>query len=531
MTGRRLGDRLRSLLESERGTVFKDRGGRVSVCLVYPNTYSIGMSSLGFQGIYGLLNARADVVCERAFLPDAGDMEEYRRTNSALCSLETQSPLSGFDIVAFSISFENDYPNIPLLLEMGRIPPESAERNSSHPLVIAGGVCPSANPEPIAPFFDICFIGEAEEMLDEFIGAYKSCCSRDDLLRLTIGIPGLYVPSFYEVRYGPDGAITGRIGLAGAPERITRRRVRDLSLNPMRSAIITPETEFGNMCLIEPMRGCPWACRFCLAGHLYSPSRRKDTQALIAEISDARTLTSRIGLVGPSLSDHPDMAQVMGMEGVEFSITSLRANPKSAALSNLLRTSRSVSIAPETGSDRLREYVNKKVSREDIIETARLILLDGRIERLRLYFMLGLPTETDEDADAIVGLVSEIRAVAPRGQLVLTLSVFVPKAGTPFERMPMAPPDVVKRRISIVKKGLVRVPRSRVSHDVLKYAYMQGLFSMGDRRVAGVLTAMRDEPDWRRAARSVGIEPEFYMMREKPVDESLPWGFIRAQGV
>ena len=535
---RKLRESAQRLLDAERGTVYKDRGGKLSVCLVYPNTYSIGMSSLGYQGIYGLLNARPDVVCERAFLPPPEEMDEYRRTGEELCSLESQSPLGSFEVVAFSVSFENDYPAIPRMLEMARIPARASERTSSHPLVIAGGVCPSANPEPIAPIFDICFTGEAEEMLGEFVEAYKASGSREELLKRALQIPGLYVPAFYDVSYNPDGTIAGRVARDGAPERITRRIVSDLSAHPMRSVIITPNAEFGDMCLIEPMRGCPWQCRFCLAGHLYRPPRRKGGEALMAEVQYARGMAGRVGMVGPSLSDHPDMPDVLTQEGVEFSLTSLRASPKSAGLAKLLRGARSVSIAPETGSDRLREFVNKKVTRAEIIESARLILgIDG-IERLRLYFMVGLPSETDEEALEIAALVREIREAAPRGKLILTLSVFVPKAGTPFERMPMARPDVVKRRLGSIKKALVRVHGVSVFHDVPKYAFMQGLFSVGDRRVAEVILTMGDnidwgatgtsssKIDWRTAAKRVGVDPEFFIHREKPLTERLPWEFI-----
>lgn len=526
----RLRDSNALLLERERGTVHKERGGRLSICLVYPNSYSIGMSSLGYQGIYGLLNSRPDVVCERAFLPSETELKEHLRTGKPLCSLESQTPLGSFEVVAFSISFENDYPAIPQMLHLARIPALSSERASSHPLVIAGGVCPSSNPEPIAPMLDICFMGEAEELLGEFIDAYTASKSREELLRRALGITGLYVPSFYDVTYNTDGTIKDRIARDVAPARVKRRMVHDLSITPMRSAIITPDAEFGDMCLIEPMRGCPWSCKFCLAGHLYSPPRRKSAEQLASEVTIARTLAPKIGLVGPSLSDHPAIAEILGTEGVEFSITSLRATPKSAALSKHLVTSRSVSIAPETGSDRLREFVNKKVTRAEIIEAAQVILADGRIEKLRLYFMVGLPTETDAEALEIAELVREIRKAAPRGQLILTLSIFVPKAGTPFERMPMTEQNIVKRRMAAIKKALVRVHGVSVFNDVARYAYMQGFFSTGDRRVAQVILNMRTEPDWRKAARDAEIDPEFYMLREKPANEQLPWGFIDPAG-
>ncbi len=523
----RLYARADELLQKETGTVFKSPGGRASVCLVYPNTYHVGMSSLGFQGVYTLLNERDDVLCERAFLPDPEDMEEFIRTGTEVFSLESKKPLNRFDVVAFSVSFENDYPNMARILELARIPLASEDRGPRTPLLVMGGVCAFSNPEPVAEFFDVVFVGEAEEMLDEFMDAYLVSASREELFRKAMAIEGVYLPGFYEVRFDGQGLISERLPKNGAPGTVRRRYVRDISRRPMRASITTPETEFSRMCLVEAQRGCPWNCGFCLAGHVFAPLRSKTLEALKSEVEAARRHAGRVGLIGPSLTDYPYSKEVLGMPGVDFSITSLRASPRSAEIVALLRGRKSVSIAPEAGTERLRRVINKKITEEDVIETSIRIFGHG-VERLRMYFMVGLPTETDEDARGIVRLVRAVREASPRGKIVLTLSTFVPKPFTPFQWHPMEEMRVVKERMKTVKKGLAPLGDVSVFHDVPKYAYMQGMFSMGDRRVAAVLKAMRQEGDWRRASASAGVDPDFYAMRGKALEESLPWDFIDA---
>jgi len=244
VTSRQITEKIEYLLSREKGTVFKDPGGRVNICIVYPNIYHIGMSNLGLQGMYTLLNERRDVVCERAFLPDEEDREEYRRTGSEIVSMESRRPMNRFDIVAFSVSFENDYPNISGILRMSRIPVRAGERTQFHPLVILGGVCAFFNPEPLADFFDFCFVGEAEEMIAQFIDAYKSSINREDLFRKATEIRGVYAPRLYEITYHGDGRIKKRAAMADAPERIERRFVKDLAGHGFRPSIITGETEF-----------------------------------------------------------------------------------------------------------------------------------------------------------------------------------------------------------------------------------------------------------------------------------------------
>jgi radical SAM superfamily enzyme YgiQ (UPF0313 family) len=515
------------LLKKERGTVFKDPGAKVRVCLVYPNEYKVGMSSLGFQGVYGLLNDIGEVYCERAFMPLSEDLGEHERTGTPVFSLETRTPLSAFDIIAFSVSFENDFPNVPRILGLSGVPMRHSERGPAHPLVIMGGVCAFSNPEPLAPFMDAVLVGEAEEILPEFMDAVLSQGGRDDLVSMLSCMEGIYVPGLYEVTYGSDGSIAGRRSAGSVPERVRRIYAKSISDPGVRARIWTPEAEFSSMVLAEAMRGCPWSCNFCLAGHVYDPPRHKSLDALKEEISLAAGEGVRVGLIGPSMTDYRHRDEVLGMDGVSFSITSLRATPGSARVVELIKDRKSVSIAPEAGSERLRRAVNKKVTREGILETAGRIL-EGGIKTLRLYFMVGLPGEGSGDVEAIVGLVREIRGLSKRGRVSVTLSVFVPKPFTPFQWQPMLPVKELQSRIRQVKDGLKGLGGVGVSAESPRLAHMQGLFARGDRRVSDVLEAMSAGSKWERACRGASIDPAWYTQRPRQWEENLPWDFIDA---
>lgn len=522
---RKLIEKADKLLSKERGTVYKDPGGKINIALVYPNTYHVGMSNLGFQGVYGLLNSMKDVVCERAFLPEDKELDEHSRTDTELFAMESKRPLNRFDIIAFSVSFENDYPNIVKILELSRLPLKSTDRTSHHPLVIMGGVCAFYNPEPVANFFDICFIGEADETLPEFIEVYRSSGNKTEVLKGSLSIPGLYVPGFYRIAYDADGRISGRDCLENAPAVITRRFLKDISRTNVSTSILTPETEFSEMYLVEAMRGCPWNCRFCVAGKIYNPPRRKELKAIEKEIETALSITKRVGLIGPSLSDYPYIKDVLKNPDVDFSITSLRASTKSAELVGFMKDHKSVSIAPEAGTERLRKVINKKITEEDILYTSEHLLSSG-IENLRLYFMVGLPTETNEDISGIIDLAKKIRSMNKTGSLTLSISTFVPKPFTPFQWHPMESLSVVKDRLKMIKKGLQTIKGIKVFHDVPKYAYLQGLFSMGNRRVSKALETMREASEWTKAVEMSGLDKDFYIFRKKDLNEALPWDFI-----
>jgi len=514
------------LLAAERGTIHKTPGGRISICLVYPNRYAVGMASLGLQGIYALLNSRDDVVCERAFLPEERQLTEYRRTRTPVFSLESKRPLAEFDIVAFSLSFENDYPHLFRILDLSRIPFWAAERTARHPLLIVGGVCATINPEPFAEVFDLVFAGDAETSLPAFIDTYRNT-HRSSVVGESARIPGIYAPEYARITYHADGTIASRTVPEGTPDAVSRQRCSAIGTSPVTTAIVSSEIEFADMYLVEAMRGCPWSCRFCMVGNVYRPVRPKPLDDIRAEIKHALSLTPRIGLVGPSLTDYRHVEDVLALPGVTFSLTSLRANERSARLIELLKGAKSVSIAPEAGTERMRRVINKKVTEQDIVETSALLFQKG-IDQLRLYFMIGLPGERDEDIAGIVQLISRIRTLSPRGMMTAGISTFVPKPFTPFQWAAMENHGSIREKLRRIKKDTRMLPGVRIMHDALKQSYLQGLLSRGDRRLARLLAEMVLSDDYTAAAGRTGVSIPWYVHRERGERERLPWDFIDA---
>lgn len=495
----------------------------MNICLVYPNTYSIGMSNLGYTGLYTLLNNRSDTLCERAFLPDEKDWYRVDR-KSPVVSLESGRSLTEFDVIGFSVSFENDYSNVVRMLSAARIPLAASEREERDPLIVMGGPCAFMNPEPLASFMDTVFVGEAEEMIGEFIDLMKKGKGKKGLMKELAKKNGFYVPALYEQGYSSYGEIREIRPAAGAPRTIRRRYINDIDTTVLSSGLSTSNTGFGTMRLIEAMRGCPFSCRFCAAGHVYNPPRQRKAAVLKDEIEKAHQRGQKVGLIAPSLTDYKHIEEVLSHEDVRFSITSLRASKRSADIIGLLKEKRSVSIAPEAGSQRLRDVINKKINEDDILNTTQLIF-EKDIQILRLYFMVGLPTETDDDITALVDLVKRIRKISKKGMVSVTLSIFVPKPFTPFQWHPMTDEKTVKKRIDRIKKALL-IKGVKVGHDVIKDAYMQGLFAQGDRRTGNILKEMISEKSWQKASRAAGIDPAFYIYRKKDIDEVLPWDLI-----
>ncbi|HEV8643656.1 MAG TPA: TIGR03960 family B12-binding radical SAM protein [Methylomirabilota bacterium] len=526
-------------LAQEQGTIRKDWGGKVPVALVYPNTYAVGMSNLGFQTIYWYLNQLPDVVCERVFLPDPEDADELRRTSTPPFSLESLRPLSDFHMIGFSITYEGDYINALRLLALAGIPLRAADRGSHDPLVLMGGVCAFSNPEPMAPFMDFIAVGEGEELVGELIQAYREGYrERQSFLDRLVTIPGIYVPDRYTMSYQPDGTVAAVLPGEGAPGIVTKRRLSDVNRFETISLVKTPHAEYGHMALLEVGKGCGRGCRFCLEGQVYRPVRHRsvasltETIAKIAKDADGR----RIGLVGACVSDYPwigDLLKVVEDQGLELSISSLRADSLTPDLvASLARGGhRTLTVAPEAGTERLRRAIRKMITDEQLYAACALIRGHG-IPNLKCYFMIGQPTETLEDVEAIPDLaqrmLERLRVLDPHGKpfgrLTLSISSFVPKPWTPFQWAPFDTVESLQNKLEIIKRAARRFPNVRVLHENPREAALQALLARGDRRVGDFLElATRLEGDWRRALREWDADAAFYTTRERPVDERLPW--------
>src|SRR5262245_21766739 len=532
----------RSLVEGEEGAVRKDWGGRVAVALVYPNTYAVGMSNLGFQTIYEHLSALPSVVCERVFFPDAEDLDEYLRTGTPPFSLESQRPLSDFDVVGFSVTYEGDYINVVRLLRMAGLAPRSADRGPGDPLVLMGGVCAFSNPEPLAPFMDAILVGEGEEAVGEIIEAYGAAradggmAARHRIVDALKPIAGIYVPAAYEVMHAADGRVDATVPLdAAVPGLVVKRRLRDVNRFETRSILKTPRAEYGHMQLLEVGKGCGRGCRFCLEGQVYRPVRHRSLDSLRASVAEIAKDAKRVGLVGACVSDYPWIGELMKRleeHGVEVSISSLRADSLTEDLVASLQRGghRTLTMAPEAGTERLRGVVRKVISDAQLYTACDLLRKYG-IPNLKCYFMIGLPTETRDDIVAIGDLaerkLERLRVPGPDGhpfgKLTLSVSSFVPKPWTPFQWAAFDDVRSLEDKLEIIKRAARRLS-VRVVHENPREAALQALLARGDRRVADFIeTAAERDGDWRRAMREWSGDPAFYTRRAREASETFPW--------
>lgn len=540
MASRRLIGKIKQRLAGEVGTVYKPHPGRLRFALAFPNTYYVGMSNLGFQVVYRLLNDEEDVVCERLFLPDELDLEDLARSSALLPTMESQKPARDFDVLGFSLSYELDYPNVLKLLALSGLKEIASERGSSGPLVIAGGPAATFNPEPLSPFVDLFVIGEAEEILPELVDVLRNFegGDRTELLLRLAHVDGVYVPRFYEPRYLRDGTIRDVQASSDVPKPVRRRWVRSLDNYAAAGAILTPETEFSNMVLAEAARGCGRQCRFCAAGYAYLPPRRRTPRALLDSISEAEQtavqvsgMLPRVGLLGASVFDHPDSLVVCRRlleRGRQFTISSTRPDTLSREISQTLHAGghETLTIAPETGSERLRQVINKNIADEEILGAAGAAW-DGGFRRLKLYFMVGLPTETEADAADIPALVSRIAGMFNWRKITVSLGCFVPKPWTPFQWVPMEEGASLARKAAGVRKSLQAVRQVEMTGESARESVAQGVLARGDRKLGESLLAMsKGRRSWQAAFRMGGADPGFYAQRPRTKGETLPWDHL-----
>jgi radical SAM family uncharacterized protein len=533
-----LKEKLQKVLSAEQGTKIFAPGSREGFALVYPNTYHVGMSNLGFQIIYQQINSRGDTACERLFLPDRKSEQEYVRTNTPLLTVETQRPLYEFPLIGFAVSFEMDYFNILNILALGKVTLRADDRAENDPIVIAGGPCATFNPEPIADFFDVFIIGEGEEVIHELLDVYyrgrEQGLSREAILLMLAGLEGVYVPRFYQPVYSADGTVAVYRQLAEVPAKIQRRWVKNLDDFPGHMVVVTDDTEFKDMFLMEISRGCGRHCRFCMAGYCFRRPRARSFEHLTETVRLAKTYRNKVGLVGAAVSDYPDIDKLSRFiidEGMTFSVASLRADSLTPALAQALAASghRTITLAPEAASVKMRQVINKGITDKHLADAVAMAIEAG-IPHVRLYIMVGLPFETDDDIDAIALMARtvkrEMERLGSNGKLTLSINPFVPKPFTPFQWVSMAEFPVVSDHLKTIQTALRGEKGIEVLTESPKEAYIQATLSRGDRRLAAVLLEAHRRggvKGWKKAMKQLEVDEAFYLYRERSLQEVFPW--------
>lgn len=527
----------RELLSSERGWIEKAANARLRIALVYPGPYGLGMSNLGFLHVYSLLNAGPDVICDRFFLPD-----EDVFSTQPLQSIDSGWHLRDYHVVAFSIPYEIDYIYVPLILERGGLQPFRADRDDEHPLVVAGGAAVTINPEPLADFIDLFAIGDGEPTIERVTDVLLTFCNRriprQEKISTLASISGVYAPSLLSPRYNEDGTIKELL-YYGRNGKVESAKLMSMENGAASSCIFTPNAYFSNMAFIEVARGCPHSCRFCAAGHIYKPARFVPFQALADQIEKAIKAGARLGFIGAAVSEHPNIIELCSMavkRGADFSLSSLRADRVNEELANLIVRSgnKTVSIAPETGTERLRGVLKKSFKDEEIMRAVELLAAAG-VQNIKLYFMIGLPAENADDVHAIISFMKRIRNMLlgkarKRGNMptiVASVTPFVPKPHTPFQWLPMNDMSSIKNKLKMLSRELNREPNIRITYDLPKWSHIQALLSRGDRRVGKLIwTAYKNWGNWAKTLKTTNLNPNFFIYRRLDKDEVLPWDFI-----
>ncbi len=526
---------------------------QIKVALAYPDVYEVGMSNLAIMILYDLLNKERDVLAERVYTPWVDMEEAMRAAGISLYSLETRHPLAHFDIIGFTLPYELNYTNVLNMLDLAHIPILASERDDAHPLVIGGGSC-TYNPEPLADFFDLFVIGEGEEIVLELLDLYReSRADREELLNSAAEIEGIYVPSLYDVRYREDGTIqTIRPTHRSAKPMVTKRIVGALPPAPTR--VVVPYVEaIHDRAMIEIQRGCTQGCRFCQAGMIYRPLRERSLDEIVTTADEllAATGYEELALVSLSSCNYSRIEELVrtlldkhGPKHTSLSLPSLRMDSFSLKLAETFQGQRKTGLtfAPEAGSERLRRVINKAISDEDILRTAEAAFTSGW-DRIKLYFMTGLPTETMEDVEAIASVAKQVHMIGrhergKRAYVSVSVATFIPKPHTPFQWLPLEEKSLLEQKHRLLRR-LIRGPGFKLSWNDPETSILETAISRGDRRLGQVL-----HEAWRRGARfdawseafdanrwwaafaAQGLDPTFYALRERSLDETLPWDHI-----
>ncbi len=503
-----------SRLEKERGYIIKS-GAQIKFALVYPNFYNVGMSNLGIHIIYQLLNSMPNVSCERFFLPE-------------VLSVETQTPLNKFDVIGFAVSFEQDYFNVVKMLQLAKIKIRAAERTKFDPIIIAGGPCATFNPEPLSLIFDAFVIGEGEVILPPFIEVLKENLPRLETLEKISQVAGMYVPKFLECEYNFDGTIKNHYCLLPTAYCLKRQWLKNLDEFPAHSVIITDNTEF-NMYLIETARGCGHHCRFCMAGYCFRKPRNRSLEILKAEVDAAKKFGKKIGLMGAAISDYPQINELCKYildSNLEMSVASFRADSVTKELVTALVKSglKTLTVAPEVGSEKMRAVVNKSITEENIFTAVELGIAAG-LKNFKLYFMVGLPFEELADVEEIVNLTTRLKKFVGSCKLTLSVNPFVPKPFTPFQWAKFADKKYLNAALKILKNGLKNLRGVEIISESIKSAEVQAILARGDRRIAEFVIQSDSPQRFLQVLRENQIDENFYL-RERAADEILAWDFL-----